>query len=241
MLVLGEGRFKARVITSTLRRKDGGLLHLSLQFEGRAWKDPATKEYQDIDGGYTIYEDFYLEKKDGTLNDAVIQRLAHVFGWQGDYLALEGSALNADCKITVGQEKYKDKLQFRVKWLNAYTDGDGEGTVSDPAIARAAQAALGAKTRAILASTPARPATATTAPSPSTLAQAIIAQEGATAESVFALFEARMQATGTPAMHLNDAWGAFLREEGKAQTMAEVGDWRPLAVAIANWTYLPFS
>ena len=159
--VLTPGRYKTTVTSCALRRRGtNNLLCVSLYFRGDEGKDG--DDYIPIDGEWGIIGDFYIEKKDGSLNEDQIKKLAHVFDWDGDLNSLGSACTGARCKLTVKNDTYNGKTRPKADWIDHIDAGDeGFALEWDATTARAAQASIGGKIRAILGPKKPAPQTAT--------------------------------------------------------------------------------
>lgn len=240
--VLPAGRYKCTVTSCSLREKGpNNLLCFSAYFRGDEGKDG--DEYEPMEGDWGIIGDFYLERKDGSLNEDQVRKLAAVFEWNGDYNTLGTAATGARCKLTVKDDTYNGKTRPKADWLDHIDAGDSGFSLDwDAATAKKAQMKLAAKTKAVLGS-PAAPrpvATRPATPPPSVQAKALNEASGATADSVWEAFEKKMQAENTPADHVETAWFEFLNDTAGTKDSAAVRDWAKVAVALPGWSYLPF-
>lgn len=104
--------------------------------------------------GQDITAWFYLEKKDGSVNDFAVKALREAFGWDGrDPFWLQDNAealAKNPVQITTDFEEYAGKTRLKVQWLNPYgsTGGGGGVTKADGASRTAIKNRLGSKLRA---------------------------------------------------------------------------------------------
>lgn len=251
--VLPAGRYKCTVTSHTLRHKGpNNLLCWSAFFRGDEAKDG--DDYVEMPADWGIIGDFYITKKDGSINEDQIKKLASVFDWDGDLNNLGSAAQGARCKLTVKNDTYNGKTRPKADWLDRIDAGDeGFALEWDNNVARQAQAALGAKLRALVgkptspantprpSATPARTvASGTTAPpaAPRTAMQLGLIPPNA--DGVWAAFEVRMKEQQVPADQVETAWFAFLQEVAGAKDTESVADWGVLIAALPSWEFLPF-
>lgn len=240
MPILPEGRYKAITTSADVVRKGTNNLYaIALAFEAyeEKGKDGA---YTPVAPGYTIRSNQFIQKKDGTLADAKIKTLSHVYEWDGDLTTVNEFA-GKHARITVKNDgKYTD-----VSWINHINDGDDATASFDVDTARAAQAALGRNIRALglgkprtAAPTPpaAPPSTPPTAP-PAPRHAAIVIEHSQ--QSVWEEFVAHMERKQVANDEHSDQWFQFLKEHG-VEDAAAFGDWARLADAVAAFEPLPF-
>lgn len=253
MPMLSKGRYKAKVNSVKVDRKGANKLAcISVMFEGYEWKNDATGEYEAIpESGYSIIADKFIEKKDGTLNEAGIKQLAEVFEWNGSVESV-ADFVGKHAKITVVDDVWNGKTTPKVDWINHIDSGDhdggGEYFTFDHSAAKQVQSALGSKIRALLGATkpaPARPA-APAAPRPAPPASSAPAN---TLDSVYAAFE-DMCAKELKGSHdvapeervIHSNWYMFLKATYGHEDSAAVTDWTKAANAVEGYRgeILPF-
>lgn len=100
---------------------------------------------------------FFLEKRDGTLNEFAIKTLQDALGWDGrDPFWLQDTDLSGHpVQITLEFEEYDGKDRLKVKWLNPFGSKGGGGIPrADDATRRSIMNRLGSKFRATAGGTP---------------------------------------------------------------------------------------
>ncbi len=179
-----DGRYKAKLIEGGIAETGQNKLctfnarfRLEQAHDGQDWKPCEAEE---------IMGCFYLEKKDGGLNDRAIESLCESFGWDGrDPFWLQDTDLTErTVQLTIASETYDKKTRPRVKWINN-ENAEPVGVQRATGSARSAIAnRLSSKFRAHAGGTP-RPAATPTAPKPTPPKQ-----NGVTMESAWAAFVA---------------------------------------------------
>jgi hypothetical protein len=172
-----EGKFHAAVIELGVSESKSQLVMVVARFSLLELLDH--EDWLSIENeGLEITGYFYLEKKDGSLNEMAINQLKEAFGWDGrdPFWMQDHQSELPQVQITTGYEDYQGQPKMRLQWLNAY-DYAGSNGANVPKAGnderRAIVGRLGAKLRGFAggspASSPAKPATApatrpTTAP-----------------------------------------------------------------------------
>ncbi len=139
-----------KLATCTIRFQ----LYEELQPSGE-WADCAGENWEIT--GY-----FYLEKRDGSLNNVAIDSLKTALGWDGrDPFWLQETDLSAQpVQVKLVIEQYEGKARVKVQYLNPFgSTASGAVSKADDATRRAISNRLGSKLRATAG--PAKPANAT--------------------------------------------------------------------------------
>jgi len=151
------GRFRAQVLDRAV--SETGPNHLATfmaKFHLLQELDPA-EGWQDIaEESLQITGYFYIEKKDGALNDKLITSLRDTFKWDGrDPMWLEENPI-PDCQVTLEFDSYEGKQRLRVQYVDAYeSEGPMAIAKGTPAQKKALVNRLGPKLRALSGGTPA--------------------------------------------------------------------------------------
>jgi len=116
------------------------------EFTGGAYAD-VSEERMEIVGF------FFLERKDGTLNEKTIESLKEVFGWDGrDPFWLQDSAAalaEIPVQIILDWETWNNQQRIKLQWLNPYgSTGGGDVVQAGDEKRRAIGSRLGSKLRA---------------------------------------------------------------------------------------------
>lgn len=239
MPMLPEGRYKAVTISADVVRKGASNLYaIALAFEAYEEKG-AGGEYAPVAPGYTIRSNQFIQKKDGTLADAKIKTLSHVYEWDGD-LTTVNEFVGKHARITVKNDgKYTD-----VSWLNHINDGDDGAASFDVDTARAAQAALGRNIRALglgkpRTAAPAPPVVPTAPPAAPPVPRPAAPVVEHSQQSVWEAFVAHMDKKQVAEGERNDQWFQFLKEND-VEDAAAFTDWAKLAGVVSAFEPLPF-
>jgi len=114
------GVFKARPVAMGLKNGSEGSksaavwieFQIEAQLDGTEWTSWA--EYED----HSIIGDFWIIKKDGSINQPTVARLAEVLDWDGNPDTICGNPPDIPVQITVGEETYNGQTRLKVQWLN---------------------------------------------------------------------------------------------------------------------------
>jgi hypothetical protein len=100
---------------------------------------------------------FYIEKRDGALNQITIDALKAALGWDGiDLFWLQDTNLSEHpVQVRLGFEEYQGKNRIKVQFLNPYGSSPSGVTKADEATRRSITNRLGARLRATAGGTPA--------------------------------------------------------------------------------------
>lgn len=108
--------------------------------------------------GLEITGYFYLEKRDGSLNEPTLDALKAALGWDGrDPFWLQETDLSEKpVQVKLGFEEYRGQQRLKVLFLNPYGATGGGITKADGAGKTAIRDRLGPKLRALAGPTPAK-------------------------------------------------------------------------------------
>ncbi len=86
-----EGRFMAEILSWGIRpARDTQAVGINMEFKILAQQDGDTwTDWTPYDDHY-VYGDFYVIKKDGTINDTTVAQLAKAVRWPGDLSFVAG-------------------------------------------------------------------------------------------------------------------------------------------------------
>jgi len=214
MLANREGRFRARVADRGVNATGPNKLctvilrfQLVEEYRNGEWHD-VTGEDLEI-AGY-----FYVERKDGGLNDFIIDTLKQAFGWPGlDPFWFEDEADLAAVQITLDWDEYEGKKRLRVRYLNPH-DAEPSAGVShaDANGRRALTARLGCKLRAYSGGAPAPAPKPTGAPKPPPKPTRPTDPEGtATLDATWTLFAEWAKKAEADEARLHEEWFAAIK------------------------------
>ena len=157
-----EGKFKAVVLDMGISQTGPNELvtvtveyGIAAELRNGQWEDVLDENFQII--GY-----HYIEKRDGTPNEATIRQLKAALGWDGvDFDWFHNTDLRAKTvQITCEESEYNGKSSIKVIWLAEENDDGGGG------VKKGNTSALKAKLGAALRSLSGAPAPAPKPPPP---------------------------------------------------------------------------
>ena len=113
------------------------------ELDGDTWRDC-------FDEGLEITGYFYLEKRDGAVNEMVYSSLKEALGWDGrDPFRLEETDLSEQpVQVKLGFESYNGTQRLKVKYLNPYGSTGGGVSKADESTRTSIRNRLGPKLRA---------------------------------------------------------------------------------------------
>ena len=167
---------------------------------GAEWVDCAAE-------GMEITGWFYLEKRDGSINEKTIESLKAALGWDGrDPFWLQDQAAELaqqPVQVKLAFEEYNGTTNLRVQYLNPHGYEGGGVSKADDATRRTIQRRIGSKLRAIAGGTPAPAPKPAGKPAPAKPATAPAAARPAPPKAPTATAEPPQPAT------MEKAWEAF--------------------------------
>lgn len=129
------GIFKAIPFSWDVRKAESGAVGISIGFlvthqldDANEWVD--WSEYED----HHCYGDWWVVKKDGTVNQAPVDQLAQSLGWDGNLATVSHSdAPDRVVQITVKEDTYNNQTRYRAQWMNPedYTPTSGGASEED--------------------------------------------------------------------------------------------------------------
>lgn len=120
-----EGTFMARPATWGVKTgKESQSVAINMGFvvtaqrDGDEWID--WSQYDE----HVVYGDFWIVKKDGSINTNAVDSLVRAFGpesikWIGDLRRIDGQPPETPVQIVVEPDDFFDPPRFKVKWINA--------------------------------------------------------------------------------------------------------------------------
>jgi len=122
-----------------------------------------------FDEGLEIVGYFYLECRDGSLNNISIDALKAAMGWDGrDPFWLQETDLSeSPVQVKLGFETYNDKTRIKVQFLNPYGSTGGGVSKADDTTKATIRNRLGSKFRSVAGPAPASTAKPSPPASPS--------------------------------------------------------------------------
>lgn len=82
------------------------------QLDGTEWAD--WSQYEE----HSIIGDFWVVKKDGSINVNAVENLVEAVGWDCNLTSVAGPAPDVVVQITVQEEEYRGNTRLKVAWLN---------------------------------------------------------------------------------------------------------------------------
>ena len=163
------GIFRARPLSWRMRSSDSSqAVAVSMEFlileqlDGSKWA--SWSEYEE----HNVYGDFYVVKKDGSVNATIVEQLVSSLGWSGDLRDLAKAVPDVVVQITVKADEWGGQTRYKAEWLNP-GDYVPLAKASTGGSLDAAQARFGSLLRAAAAAAkppaPATPSPARPAPS----------------------------------------------------------------------------
>lgn len=130
------------------------VFRLSEERSGAEWTDCSAE-------GMQITGWFFLEKKDGSLNDKTIESLKAALGWDGrDPFWLQDNAAELaqhPVQVKLAFEEFNGATNLKVQYLNPYGATGGGASKADDNTRKTIQRRIGSKLRALAGGTPANP------------------------------------------------------------------------------------
>lgn len=114
-----EGIFKARPVAWKVKTfKDSQSVAIAIDFAVVGWLDQGQwvdwTEYQ-----VGVSGDWFVIKKDGTVNTDSVGQLSAAMGWVPSFKAVgEGPPPERVVQVTVKKDTYKDRVTFKATWMN---------------------------------------------------------------------------------------------------------------------------
>ncbi|MGE0191982.1 MAG: hypothetical protein AB7T63_08050 [Planctomycetota bacterium] len=113
------GIFRARPLSWSVRTSETSqAVAISIEFavlaqlEASSWTSWA--EYEE----HRVYGQFYVIKRDGSVNQTVVEQLAGALGWNGDLRTVAGPVPDVTVQITVKEDAYNGQVRFKADWIN---------------------------------------------------------------------------------------------------------------------------
>lgn len=169
MNVLSQaGIFKCKPTVWEVREFDSGSVAVSFKFivlaelnlagETAEWESWATFDEHEV------YGDWFVVKKDGTINTNAVEQLAKSLGWDGDLATVTGRPPDRIVQVTVKPDVYKGETRYKGSWMNPENHTGGSSGAADSEAVKGLSARFGALLRAAAASV--APVAAAPAPTP---------------------------------------------------------------------------
>ncbi|MDP3703596.1 MAG: hypothetical protein Q8R78_04350 [Candidatus Omnitrophota bacterium] len=82
------------------------------QWDGANWM--SWREYEQ----HTVFGDYWIIKKDRTVNQGTVEQLAMSLGWDGNLESVKGLPPNVVVQVTVKADTYEGKTRYKAGWMN---------------------------------------------------------------------------------------------------------------------------
>lgn len=129
-----DGVFKAVPMQWGIKRSEASQ-SVALVIEYRILAQLNSGQWEDWSGyeDHSIVGWHYIVKRDGAINQTIVDSLVDAIGWDGNIAATLNDPPAAVCQITVGSEEYNGKSRLKVQWINpeGYEPGGVGGSDSD--------------------------------------------------------------------------------------------------------------
>lgn len=160
-----EGIFKVKPLSWDIREAESGAVAVSMSFKVEAELVDGKWESWSEYGDYMVYGDWWVVKKDGTINSGAVEQLAKSLGWNGNLGTVTGEPPAKIVQVSVKPDTYEGVTRYKGSWMNPEDYAGGAPGAADPVAVKGLQSRFGALLRAAaagaIAETPKAPAAAT--------------------------------------------------------------------------------
>jgi hypothetical protein len=142
--------FKCRPTSWGVKEAESGAVAIAFGFvvveakDGDKWESWA--EFEE----HYFYGDWWIVKKDGTINDNAVQQLVECLGWSGNIGSVTGNPPERIVQVQVKPDVYNGVTRYKGSWMypEDHTGGSGGVESADPAKVKDLQGRFGALLRA---------------------------------------------------------------------------------------------
>jgi len=112
------GIFKARPVAWSVKQFDSGSVAINMKFlvlaelDGKDWL--SWSEYEE----HHVYGDWFVVKKDGTINTDAVEQLVACIGWDASLGSIVGSPPDVVVQISVKPDEYRGETRYKASWMN---------------------------------------------------------------------------------------------------------------------------
>jgi len=113
------GIFKAKPFSWRVYNAESGAVAVNIGFEilaqfaqDNSWDD--WSEYET----HHCYGNWWVVKRDGTINQPTVEQLASCLGWGGNLKTVTSHVPDVVVQITVKEEVYNGQARFKATWMN---------------------------------------------------------------------------------------------------------------------------
>jgi hypothetical protein len=144
-----KGIFRAEIVEYGLKEMDSGSIAVSLRCKLTDWWDGEKFEpWEQYD--MEASGDVWVVKKDGNANQNAAESLMRHAGWDASFSSIvNGTWQPTACQISVEEETYKNKVQRKIGFINAWDRIPGAMSNVDADGAKALEQRFGASMRAL--------------------------------------------------------------------------------------------
>ncbi|MCE2456175.1 MAG: hypothetical protein J4G12_10270, partial [Gemmatimonadetes bacterium] len=159
-----DGLFKARLLSWSVYEAESGAvavsceLHILEEWNGADWED--WSGYED----YRVFGNWWVIKRNGTVNASAVAQLRNSLGWDGSLDSVMGPPPGRTVQVVVRGEEYNGRVQHKASWMQPGDHKPNRGVDTDRV--GQLQARFGSLLRAAASSGAAPAATATAAVAP---------------------------------------------------------------------------
>ena len=82
------------------------------QWDGADWV--SWREYEQ----HTVFGDYWVIKRDRTVNQGTVEQLATSLGWDGNLESVIGAPPNIIIQVSVRADTYEGKTRYKASWMN---------------------------------------------------------------------------------------------------------------------------
>jgi hypothetical protein len=125
------GIFRAEILDYGLKEMESGAvavaLHVKLteHWDGENWQPWGEYDME-------AFGDVWIVKRDGKLNDKQAKALMQYAGWDASLESISESTWETTpCQVEIAHEKYNDKDQYKISWVNDFNRVPGAGALSN--------------------------------------------------------------------------------------------------------------
>jgi len=126
-----EGQVRGRIVEYGLQKADSGAIAISVVVALSDFWDADKQDWANLDDGYENRGDFWIVKKNGTLNQSAVDSLMRYCGWDGVLPSVtDGTWEPTPARFTLATDKFKDQVRYKISWAADYNTKPGVGNVS---------------------------------------------------------------------------------------------------------------
>lgn len=160
-----EGTFKVMPVSWKIMEAKSGSVAVSFEF--RVLSELENGEWASWEQfePHSVYGDFWIIKKDGSINQSAVDQLSASLGWDGNLNAVLGDPPKRIVQVQVNADTYNGKTRYKAGWMNPEHYVGGAGGASESEVG-SLQARFGGLLRAAASAGAVQPAAAPAATGP---------------------------------------------------------------------------